>query len=192
MFDSLLRPAIAPQFDKLADKLVARKFTANQITYFGLFVGFVGCFAVGMAYYIPGLVLLIAAFLLDGLDGAVARKTQATELGAWLDMICSVVLFAAFPLFFMFSDLEQSMAAGIVLFGYLLMGMANLSYDYFAMKKNAPPARSGIVETAEIATFMFLCCLYPPGFSFFAAFIALLSLAAAILRMISTAKLLKN
>lgn len=83
------------------------------------------------------------------------------------------------------------MAAGMLLLGLLLMGMTNLAYDYFAMKNGAPPAKSGLVETSEIALFIILSCVYPAGFSFFAAALALMSVIAAIMRASRTIKLLK-
>ena len=192
MIDSLVRPHITSKMDIFALKLSQSGLSPNKLTYIGFAFGFAGCFFVGMQMYPLGLLLILIALVFDGLDGAVARATQSTELGAWLDMMSSVILFAMFPFFFMLSQTEHSMGAGILLFTYLLMGMANLSYDYFAMKRGAPPAKSGLVESGEIIIFIVLSCLYPPGFSFFAAALAIMNLAAAIIRMTLTYKLLKN
>ena len=192
MLDSLIRPRLAPQMDKMAVKVAQSGLSANKLTALGFLFGFAGCFLVGMHFYPLGLVLLLVSLFFDGLDGAVARVNGPTELGAYLDMMSGVLLFAMFPFFFMLSETEHALAAAILIFTYLLMGMANLSYDYFAMKKGAAPAKSAIVETGEIVLFMVLCCLYPPGFSFFAAALALMSLAAAIIRIGLTIKLLKN
>lgn len=192
MFDSLIRPHLSKPMDKMAVKVSQSGLSANHLTLIGFAFGFVGCFLVGMQLYLIGLLLLLIAMFFDGIDGAVARATVSTELGAYIDMMTSVFLFAAFPLFFMLSAGEHAMAAGILIFAYLLMGMANLSYDFFAMKKGAPPAKTSIVETGEIIVFMILCCAYPQGFSFFAAFLALMSLAAAIIRIFFTIRLLRN
>lgn len=192
MIDGLIRPHITPVMDKMSLKVSQSGLSANKLTLIGFAFGFAGCFLVGMQMYIVGLLLILLALFFDGLDGAVARATQSTELGTYLDMMSGVALFAMFPFFFMLSETEHSMAAGILLFSFLLMGMANLSYDYFAMKKGAAPARSAIVETGEIVLFIILCCLFPAAFSFFAAALALMSLAAAIVRIGLTIKLLKN
>ena len=192
MLDSLIRPRLVSPLDNMAAKVLQSGLNANKLTAIGFLFGFAGCFLVGMQIYPVALVLILIALFFDGLDGAVARASGATELGAYLDMMSGVTLFAMFPFFFMLSETEHAMAAAILLFTYLLMGMANLSYDYFAVKRNAPPAKSGIVETSEIVIFMVLCCVYPAGFSFFAAALALMSLAAAIVRIGLTVKLLRN
>lgn len=192
MLDSLIRPHFVSPMNSMAGKILQSGLSANKLTLIGFLFGFSGCFLVGMHLYVPALLLLLIALLFDGLDGAVARVSGPTELGAYIDMMSGVALFAMFPFFFMLSETEHAMAAAILLFTFVLMGMANLSYDYFAMKKGAAPAKSAIVETSEIVIFMIASCLYPPGFSFFAAALALMSLAAAIIRIGLTIKLLKN
>lgn len=192
MLDSLIRPHLVPVMDNMAVKVAESKLTANQITLVGLFLGFLGCFFVGLQLYALGLVLLAIWFFLDGLDGAVARATIQTELGAYWGMMTKVILFAAFPFFFALSQTEHSLAAASLLFSYVLMGMTNLAYDFFALKKGAAEARRGIVENGEIMVFMVICCIYPDGFSAFAAFMALLNLAATFVRMGLTVKLLKG
>lgn len=192
MIDALIRPYIAGPLDTAAQKFVQGGLNANKITTIGFALGFTGCFLVGMQEYTFGLLFLLIALLLDGLDGAVARASQSTELGAYLDMMSGVILFAAFPFFFMLSAPDHSMATAILLFTFLMMGMANLAYDYFAMKKGAAAAQSGLVESGEITIFIVLACLYPAGFSFFAAALALLSLSAAVIRIGLTVRLLKN
>jgi len=191
MLDSFIRPRLEPVMDKMAVKVSQSGLTANNLTLIGFVFGFTGCFMVGMQIYPIGLALILLGLFFDGLDGAVARATSQTELGTFLDMISGVILFAAFPFFFMLSAPDHSMAVGILLFSYLLMGMINLSYDFFALKKGAPPAKGGLVETSEIAAFMILCCVYPPGFSAFAALFALMCLATAFIRLAATIKLLK-
>lgn len=191
MIDSLIRPHIESTMDKMAVKVAQSGLSANKLTLIGFVLGFIGCFLVALQMYLPGLLFLLLALFFDGLDGAVARMTQPTELGAYLDMMSGVTLFALFPFFFMMSGPEHAMAAGMLLLGLLLMGMTNLAYDYFAMKNGAPPAKSGLVETSEIALFIILSCVYPAGFSFFAAALALMSVIAAIMRASRTIKLLK-
>ena len=192
MLDSLIRPHLASPMDNMAAKVLQSGLSANKLTLIGFLFGFAGCFLVGMQLYPLGLILILVALFFDGLDGAVARAAGPTELGAYIDMMCGVALFAMFPFFFMLSQTEHSMAAAILLFTFLLMGMANLAFDYFAMKKGAAPAKSAIVETTEIVAFIVASCLYPAGFSFFAAALAVMSLAAAIIRIGLTIKLLKN
>lgn len=191
MLDSIIRAKALPTLDGMAPKISQSGLTANNLTLIGFGFGFTGCFLVGMQLYPVGLLFLLLFLFFDGLDGAVARIKGETELGAFLDMICGVILYAAFPFFFMLSAPAHSMAVGILLFSYLLMGMINLSYDFFALKKGSSPAKGGLVENAEIGIFMVACCIYPAGFSAFAALFALLCLATAFMRLAATVKLLK-
>jgi phosphatidylglycerophosphate synthase len=191
MLDSLIRPRLSPVMDKVAVKVSQSGLTANQLTLIGFAFGFIGCFLIGLQLYAIALVLILIALLFDGLDGAVARASAQTELGIFLDMITGVILFAAFPFFFMLSAPEHSMAAGVLLFAMLVMGMINLSYDFFAMKKNAAPAKGGLVELTEITLFMILCCLWPVGFSGIAAMFALMCLVTGLMRFVAIIKLLK-
>ncbi len=191
MLDSLLRPHVAPIIDKIAIKTSQSGLTANQLTLIGFGFGFTGCFLVGMQLYLVGLLLILIGLFFDGLDGAVARIVGQTELGIFLDMISGVILFAIFPFFFMLSAPEHGMAVGILLLSYLLMAVANLSYDFFAMRKGAPPAKGGLVEMTEIVIFMILCCLFPLYFSAFAALFALACLTTSLMRITAVIKLLK-
>ena len=194
MIDGLIRPKLVPLMDSFATRLSQSGLSANAITITGLITGLAGCFLVSLQMYPLGLILVLLSLLADGLGGAGARATQTTEVGAWVDMMAGVILFAGFPFFFMLSSSSETYAAAasLLLLSYVLMGMANLSYDYFAMKKGAAPAKGGLVESGEIIIFMTASCLYPAGFSLLAAALALLGLIAAVLRMKDTVKLLKD
>ena len=127
MLDSLIRPHLVSPLDNMAAKTLQSGLNANKLTLIGFLFGFAGCFLVGMQLYPLALVLILVALFFDGLDGAVARTAGPTELGAYLDMMSGVALFAMFPFFFMLSETEHSMAAAILLFTFLLMGMVLLA-----------------------------------------------------------------
>jgi phosphatidylglycerophosphate synthase len=192
MLDGLLRPKILPAMDSMAIRLSQSGLSANALTLIGFAFGFAGCFSVGMQMYPLGLILILIGRFFDGLDGGVARATSETDLGAFLDMFCDYTVYAAFPFFFMLSSTEHSMAAAILLLSYLLMGMAYLSYNFYALKRGmSETTNGGFVESAEMMVFIALCCFYPPGFSAFAAVFALMCLATSLWRVIKTIKLLK-
>ena len=67
---------------------------ANQLTLLRLLL--VPVFAIFMLYGLPGwaLVTFAVATVTDALDGVIARHTQATTLGAWLDPMADKFLLA--------------------------------------------------------------------------------------------------
>jgi phosphatidylglycerophosphate synthase len=73
---------------------------ADQITVAGLVIGLLAAGAAALGLYALALVGLVLNRLADGLDGAVARLTEPTDRGAYLDIALDFVFYAAFPLGF--------------------------------------------------------------------------------------------
>lgn len=188
MLDAYARPAAAPLFDKAAAKLMSFNLGATQVTLIGLFIGLTGLFAVALGAYIPGLVLLLINRFLDGADGAVARATQITPFGAYLDNASRWIVHAGFVLFFSMSLADQSLVSGLLLFTYVLLAVS-------ASANDAAPkpvyALSGIVGETEMIAFMGLACLFPASFTGIAALFAVLCAVTAVARLWNAAKNLR-
>ena len=82
MLDGVLKKQIEPVLDVIGAALAARGVTANAVTYAGLGIGLGAAAAIAVGAYRTGLVLLLVSRLADGLDGAVARITQAAQRSA--------------------------------------------------------------------------------------------------------------
>lgn len=188
MLDSYARPVASPFFDKAAAKLLSFNLNATHVTLIGLMVGFTGLFAVALGAYIPGLVLLLANRFLDGADGAVARATQITRFGAFLDRASRWIVHAGFVLFFSMSLADQSLASIILLFTYMLLAVSATDNDAAAKPAYA---LSGIVGETEMIAFMVLACLFPQNFAGIAALFALLCAITGIARLFNAAKTLR-
>jgi hypothetical protein len=86
MFDSKIRALIDPFLARPGQLLAANGVGADVITVGGCALGIVAALAIAFGQFGIALTLLIANRIADGLDGAVARATQRTDFGAFLDI----------------------------------------------------------------------------------------------------------
>src|SRR5262245_53448243 len=115
MFDAALRPLIDPPLARLADRLIARGLSANAVTLLGFAIGLLALPALAAACYIAPLLLILLNRLADGIDGAIARRQGATELGGYLDILCDFIFYAAVPLGFALARPENGAAAAFLI-----------------------------------------------------------------------------
>ncbi len=84
----MLRDHVSGFMDRIAGWLVSMGFTANTVTFFGLFLTMASFFYLYVGNYVGAAVLIILAGFSDALDGAVARRMgQAGVLGSFLDSV---------------------------------------------------------------------------------------------------------
>lgn len=187
MLDSFLRPYINPSLDKAAEKISQYNIPANIVTLAGFGVGMVGCFFLAVHSYIFALVFIAASRLLDGLDGAVARRQGPTDFGAYLDLVCDTVFYAAFIFFFVLTEQQHQLAGLFLIFSYIGMNASLIAYAAMAYKRHPDGTTNffqapGLVEGAETLAFMVLACLYPYAFSAIAFLFALTCWVTAVVR----------
>lgn len=170
MLDTLLYKQIAPHLSLVTNPLAQRNIPPTLITSVGFITGVIGCFCVGMAYYIPGLVLLLLNRLADLTDGHLARQTgRETDRGFYLNAVLTRIVYAAFLFLFALSTSTATMAAAFVLFTYAAMNASASMYVILAQKHGKPASATGLIGHTEITLFMVLCCIMPDMFSVFAA-----------------------
>jgi hypothetical protein len=86
----------------------------------------------------------LASRLADGLDGAVARATQKTDRGGYLDIVCDYAFYAAVPLGFAIADpAANAVAACAMLFSFYVNGGSFLGYAILAEKHGLSTDRRG-------------------------------------------------
>ena len=91
MLDSTMRRLIDPPLNAAA-AAIGTKISANQITIGGFLLGLVCCYAVAQGMFAAALIFLLLNRLADGLDGAVARQTAPSALGAYIDIVSDFLL----------------------------------------------------------------------------------------------------
>jgi phosphatidylglycerophosphate synthase len=168
MFDRSVSHLIAPFIHRLARQVKRLGFTANQLTLLGFLLGIVAAFLIADEAYLAGAVAILASRLLDALDGAVARLTQATDAGGFLDIALDFVFYASIPLAFAFSDpARNALPAAVLLAAFIGPGSSFLAFAVMAAKRGlgnlATPNKSfyflgGLTEASEtLLCFMAMC-----------------------------------
>jgi phosphatidylglycerophosphate synthase len=105
--------------------LIKYPITPNMVTYFTLVVSIASGVFYGLGGYwnmLVGAILSLAASILDGCDGEVARiKLQSSDFGCWLDSVCDYLYYG-----FMFAGMAVGFARHTGDRSYLMWGGALL------------------------------------------------------------------
>ena len=191
MLDGQMRNLIDPVIGIWAGRLARLGWTANAMTLLGLGLGLGG--AAMIALGLPGwlaLCVMLAGRVADGLDGGIARATQKTDLGGFLDIVADFLFYGAVPFAFALRDIEaNAVAASFLLLTFYVNGASFLAYAVLAERRGMQTrARgekslyftSGLLEGTETIAFFVAICLWPASFSVLAwVFGALCLLTAA-------------
>lgn len=169
MLDALLKKPFGGAVDAVASKVAQGGFGANKLTLSALVIGLIGCFAVAMGQFALGLILLLINRLAVALAASVAREDGITARGSYLELLGDGIVFGGFVFFFALAAPQHLMAAGFVLFSYMILAASFLGLRLFG-QDDAPPS---LVGRTEITIFMALGCLFPAAFSAIALFFGL-------------------
>jgi phosphatidylglycerophosphate synthase len=178
MLDSFAQRLIEPVLSRVARRLVALKVTADQLTLAGFAIGLLAAALIAQSAYGAGLVLLLLSRLCDGLDGAVARQTQPTDRGGFLDITLDFIFYAAVVLAFALADpAANALAAAALLVGFMGTGSSFLAFAVVAAKRQMSQHRAGaksfyflggLTEGTETLGFFVAMCLWPAQFALLA------------------------
>jgi phosphatidylglycerophosphate synthase len=155
--------------------LVARRVGADAVTLAGFALGVAAALAIALSHFGLGLALLLASRLADGLDGAVARLTQPTDRGAFLDITLDFMFYASIPLAFALADpAANALAAAVLLTSFVGTGSSFLAFAVLAEKRGlknlALPGKGlyylgGLTEATETLLCFAAMCLWPALFA---------------------------
>lgn len=193
MFDATARKLIDPALNRIGGSMAARGITANAVTLGGLAVGLLAACAIWAGAFGLGLILILGSRLADGLDGAIARATQKTDFGGYLDITCDFLFYGAIPLgFVLYDPTLNGMAGAFLLTSFYFNGASFLGYAILAEKRGLQTSHQGIkslyysnglLEGTETIAFFVLLCLWPQGFAPLAWIFGGLCFATATLRI---------
>lgn len=168
---ALLRPAMQAG----AHGLARLGLSADQASWIGFGIGVAGALCIARQQFIAGLVLLLASRVFDGLDGALARLTQPTDRGAFLDITLDFLFYASIPLAFALADpAANALAAAVLLAAFVGTGSTFLAYAAQAAQRGqksvAYPTKGlyylgGLTEATETIACFALMCLWPGHFA---------------------------
>ena len=182
---AVIRPAVA----RLAQAARRAGLGANAITYAGFVLGMLSAALIAWDHPSVGLVVMALSRLCDAMDGAVARLTEATDAGGFLDLTLDFVFYASIPLAFAISDPPaNALAAAVLLATFVATGTSFLAFAAIAAKRGLRnldyPDKSiyflgGLAEATETLAFFSAMCLWPRHFATLAfVFAALCALTA--------------
>ena len=184
MLDRYAIALIRPPLTATARVLVRAGLGANTITLLGFGIGIFAAILIASGAYAMGALAILASRLCDGLDGAVARQTQATDAGGFLDITLDFLFYASIPLAFAVAQpADNALPAAVLLAAFMGTGSSFLAFAVLAAKRGlqdlATPGKSfyflgGLTEATETLAFFVAMCLWPAHFATLAyAFAAL-------------------
>ena len=178
MIDARILPLQQKILIPIAKLLVRLGVHADQITIAGFLVGLIALPLIATENYEWALVFILGNRLLDGLDGPVARLTQATDRGAFLDIALDFAFYAVIPLAFAFADSSaNALAAAVLLTAFIGTGSSFLAFSLMAQKRKLQsqvfPNKGlyyigGVTEGAETIAIFVAFCLWPDLFDILA------------------------
>lgn len=173
-----MRRLIGPVLDRAGAFLADRGARADHVTLAGFALGACSfpCLAAGL--YLPALGFIGLNRLCDGLDGAVARRRGATDLGGYLDIVTDFIFYAGVIFFFALGRPEDALPAAFLLFSFMGTASSFLAYAIFAAKRGLGTDRrgaksfyylGGLTEGTETIALLAAICLWPDGFAWLAS-----------------------
>ncbi|MCW5732383.1 MAG: CDP-alcohol phosphatidyltransferase family protein [Alphaproteobacteria bacterium] len=201
MLDPLLRRLLAPTLDRAGGHLAALGIGADAMTWAGFALGLGAIPAIATGHYLTGLALFMGNRLFDGLDGALARRRSASDLGGYLDIVCDFIVYAGFVAGFALARPDNALPAAILLFGFMGTGSTFLAFAIFAAKRGLATTRrgpkalyylGGLTEGTETILFFAAFCLFPTAFPTLAFVFAALCLLTVVSRMASAIRMLAD
>lgn len=186
MLDAHLVPKLKIIIDPVVNTLAKYHVTPNQVTVTGFLLGLLAPIFIGLNYPIVGLVFILVNRFLDGLDGALARKTAThNDAGGFLDICLDFLFYASIPLGFAFANPEQNaLPAAILLTTFIGTGSSFLAFAISAEKFSLTRPEfayksfyylNGLTEGTETILFFCAFCLWPNHFPILAIVFAILA-----------------
>ncbi|WNO04693.1 CDP-alcohol phosphatidyltransferase family protein [Rhodoferax mekongensis] len=190
MLDRFATPLLRPPLQAIARVLVRGGVGANTVTLAGFAVGMLAAILIAAGAYSMGAIALLVSRLLDGLDGAVARETQPTDAGGFLDISLDFLFYASIPLAFAVAEpTTNALPAAVLLAAFIGTGSSFLAFAALAAKRGmdnlAYPDKSfyflgGLTEATETLAFFVAMCIWPAHFDVLAyTFAALCAVTTA-------------
>jgi phosphatidylglycerophosphate synthase len=194
MLDGRARKIIEPTLSSIAEILKRIGLTPNQVTLAGFVLGLVAAGLIALDWYIAGLLFILVSRLADGLDGALAKITNSTDFGGYLDIVLDFAFYGAIPLAFIFADPTANALAGAVLiFSFYVNGASFLAFSTLAEKRSLSTdirgAKSiyfttGLAEASETLALFALACLFPRWFAMLAWLFAFICFYTTLARIV--------
>ena len=119
MIDTKLNKFLKPTLNEIAKLLIKFGFKANFVTFVGFFFGLCCFYFIVNSLFLLAIIFLFLNRFFDGLDGAIARLSSETDIGAFYDIILDFIFYSLFPIAFIFVDLNYSYSICFLLLSFV-------------------------------------------------------------------------
>jgi len=174
MFDRALNAALQRPLKSMAGVMVRRGWRADQVTWVGFALGLLAVPLIALGHAPWALLAMALNRLADGLDGSMARLTQPTDRGAFLDISLDFLFYASIPLAFALADpANNALAAAVLIYSFIGTAGTFLAFAVLAAKRGlsstAYPGKGfyylgGLTESFETLLVFTLMCLWSGWF----------------------------
>jgi len=193
MLDRVALQLLRPTLNAAARRLARAGLHADHVSLLGFAIGIGAAVAIAFAQFVPGLLLMLASRLCDGIDGALARLTAPTDRGGFLDITLDFLFYASIPLAFAVAQPDaNALAAAVLLAAFVGTATSFLAFATLAaqrgLKSAGYPSKGiyylgGLTEGTETLTCFVLMCLWPAQFALFAYGFAVLCAGTIAMRL---------
>jgi len=174
MLDARLKPWIDPAVNMAAGLAARLGVTANALTWTGFITGMAAVPLLALNKPLAALAAIAINRILDGLDGAVARRNGTTALGGYLDILLDFIFYSAVPFGFALLDPQANgLAAAFLIFSFVGTGASFLAFAATAAGKGLQTTRygpkslyylGGLTEGTETIALLVVICMWPGAF----------------------------
>jgi phosphatidylglycerophosphate synthase len=135
VLDRHLHPRLKPVLNAAAALLDRPAISPDGLTLFGFAIGVLALPFLALGWYPAALAAIVLNRLLDGLDGALARRRGLTDAGGFLDISLDFLFYALVPFGFILADpAHNALAGGWLLFAFIGTGSSFLAFAALAAK----------------------------------------------------------
>tara|TARA_B100001063_G_scaffold100090_1_gene93489 strand:+ start:220 stop:840 length:621 start_codon:yes stop_codon:yes gene_type:complete len=199
MIDSQLNKLLKPTLNEIAKQFIKLGFNANFITFLGFFLGLCSFYFTINSQFEYALIFLFLNRFCDGMDGAIARLTKETDIGAFYDIILDFIFYSLFPIAFIFVDIENSFSICFLLLSFVATQSTFLASAWILEKnkiliphdhKKSFYYSGGITEGFETIVCFTLMLLFHESIDYIAYIFGILCWITFFIRIISIKKII--
>ncbi len=194
MLDKYIVPILKPRLTKVAKVLQRAGVVADHVTVAGFIFGLMCVLMLSVGQFGVALLLLLINRLADGLDGELARLSQPSDGGAYLDITLDFIFYAMFPLgFAIYAPQTNALPAAVLIASFVGTGASFLAFAGQAVKQGIEHPDfgykgfyylNGLAEGTETILVFVLMCFLPGQFALIAYIFAAVCLLTAFNRVV--------
>ena len=165
--------------------------TPNMMSWIGLVFAIFSAVSIYCSYTYVGLLFIYFNRLCDGLDGAMARESEVTPYGGFIDITFDFFFYAIIPVSFGLNNYENLLPSLLLLATFLLNGSSFLAYASIKgvcsktgkVLKKSIYYSPGLIEGTETIFFFTMFCILPDKFPLLSYIFATLTIITFVQRI---------